>query len=92
MIVWCGAAFGYAFVLGFSEITLRFRDAIRDRGVVGSWTAKLMECPACIGFWIGVSGAAFGVTGNHYNPILFGFFTCGTNLILGRITGLIDEG
>jgi hypothetical protein len=89
-------AFGFAYVLGYSRITLRARELIFDKaGAFGQWFVRLIECPACLGFWLGV------FVGSRVHPvemrrwlfmICFAFFTAGSNYALGKWTGLIREG
>lgn len=99
------AAFGLAFILGFSKISLPVRMWI-DPGskvttflrLIRLFILTLIECPACLGFWTGFLYGlwVFGV----FEPPIFdgastsfavmlGLYTCGTNFILGRVTGLV---
>lgn len=55
------AAFGLAYIVGHSAISLPFRMAV-DPGpdvnspakVFWAWFLMLIECPACFGFWTGL--------------------------------------
>ena len=81
------AAFGVAFTVGHSEITLGAREALDRRGIVARWVVRLMECPACLGFHLGWIYAL--AVGSEFHPVTLAFLTCGSNFILGRLTGLI---
>ena len=58
-------------------------------GPFGDFLCKLLECPACFGFW---TGAIFGLTvrGDSF-PTAFwlGLAVSGSNFILSRLTRLI---
>lgn len=98
------AAFGYAFVVGHSKISLpareklaeiAFEEGLRQRKSVASWFLALIECPACIGFWIGLfSGAGLSwyrdtaALGCILASVFLAFYTCGMNFILARLTNL----
>jgi hypothetical protein len=92
------AAFGIAYVLGYSKITLQGREWLSTFGTVGKWAVALLECPACLGFWIGCLATILksGIPGEPllaFSALHLGFFTCGTNFLLAKVTGLIlDEG
>lgn len=95
LAVYTLAAFGLAFVLGFAEITVAARDWLMKKGVVLQWFVKLLECPACVGFHIGlwyalVASPEFMVTLKG-GPVELAFFTAATNFVIGRSTGLIQE-
>lgn len=92
------AAFGFAYIMGYAKITLAGREWLTECGFIGRWAVALLECPACLGFWFGFF-ATILKSGIGDEPLLrltavhLGFFTCGTNFILARVTGLIlDEG
>lgn len=75
---------------GSSIRQVRTRESFSDS--LRWWVLLLMECPACLGFWIGLlygfsSRNEFGA-----NPLELGFFTCGSNLLLARMAGLMKEG
>lgn len=57
---------------------------------VGFWIVTLMECPACLGFWIGL------FAGIIYYPTAFeamagAFYTAGSNFLLARLTGIMPD-
>lgn len=61
------------------------------------WLLMLIECPACLGFWIGLFvGMAFpgvlptGVTGLRFAALECALFTCGSNLLLANWAGLME--
>ena len=90
------AAFGLAFVAGHSEISVQLRDWIHKRGRVGYWLVKMIECPACLGFHIGWIYALavrpdFLIIEPWKAAALLAFSTSGSNFVLGRITGLIED-
>jgi hypothetical protein len=60
------------------------------------WLLALLECPACLAFWLG-AGAAFTPIGDTFptgvsvaaTALLLGFANCGAVLALGLLTKLI---
>ncbi len=52
----------------------------------------LLECPACFGFWCGVAMAIIGSVPIEvrFNPVAWGLYTAGSNLILAKLTKIID--
>ena len=100
------AAFGLAYIIGHSAISLGVRENISwigRRGAPGklawvaTWFLALIECPACFGTWTGL------VVGALYPQIVpfalswplaslaLGLYSAGTGFILGKATGLIEE-
>lgn len=64
------------------------------------WFIRLIECPACLGFWTGALWTMHEqwqwrrVIGTEYvliEVIVNGFAICGVNFVLGALTGLIRE-
>lgn len=65
------AAFGLAYVVGHSSISLPFRmlldpgeDYTRPREALRAFVLTLAECPACFGFWTGACAGmlhAYGI-------------------------------
>jgi len=97
LFVYTMIAFGIAYVIGFSKITGWARQKLRSLGFVASWLVALAECPACLGFWIGVGAVVLGVDPLELKlepgPVIaFGFYTCGANLFLSLWSGLIYGG
>lgn len=63
--VWCLSVAGGGLVLTQSSLTQRFRGWLGQRpGRYSRFLFKLVSCPMCSGFWIGLIGAAIlGVRG-----------------------------
>ena len=102
LLVYTVSAFGLAYIVGHSKISLPFRQAWADTSMnvtgvsyaLRTFILDLVECPACFGFWIGLGAAIYGVVSGSY-PHVFLFvlplYTSGSNYIIGRMTGLIRE-
>lgn len=98
LLSWSVLAFGLAFIVGHSKISVPFRWWLADRrGAVSDWFLMLVECPPCVGFWAGIVGGvlwrapflpSFG--GRTLSPLLLALFTCGSNLLLAKLVGLLD--
>jgi len=93
MFVYCFAVLGFSYVLGFSKLTLPFREA-GAKNPVTKILVLLVECPACLGFWVGIAALIFRIDPLHlsvtiWNAIYFGLFTSGINLFLALRSGLI---
>lgn len=89
IIIWIAVAFGFAYGVGHSVVSLRARVWLAQfEGMY--WPLALVECPACLGFW---TGMIVGAVMSH--DALFalggGLFTMATNFMLGRMTGLIPH-
>lgn len=62
-----------------------------------AWLVELIECEKCLGFHLGwiyavACGPIFSLAHQPIaDAILLGFFTSGTNLLLGRITNMGHE-
>jgi len=91
--------FGFCYAVGHSKISLRPRE-ILSRRQPGIFLVELAECPACLGFWLGlILGIFFPSILSSFNgdlpnitiPIVLAFYTCGTGFLLGRLTGWIPE-
>jgi len=58
---------------------------------------ELIECPACLGFWVGLASGALWPSlvpfpvHRAVAALLLGMSTCGVNYLLGRLTGWIEE-
>lgn len=92
------AAFGFAFIVGHSKISLAFREWLAARGALGEWLASLLECPACLGFWIGIAAVFTGVIHvpldvpfgpKWFAALLFACATSGSNLLASKWVGLV---
>lgn len=107
LVIYTVAAFGLAYIVGFSKISLPVRNWI-DPGVpkivsfaelFRRFVLSLIECPACFGFWIGFWFAAYVPTPSLFPELKIKFFwmlmlacyTSGSNFILGNATRLITE-
>lgn len=92
--VYCFATFGLAFILGYSKIFEPFRAALWKAGPAGRFLVTLVECPGCLGWWVGVAAVIF-----HFDPfgwpltawhvIYAGLFTSGTTMFLAMRSGLV---
>lgn len=99
LVIYVGAAFGLAYIVGHSKISYPFRNWLGKRGALGAWLALLLECVACFGWW---TGFVIGFTGNSpvrewwpfmpgspwVHAIVLGLFTSGVNFLLGQRSGL----
>lgn len=100
LFVYTFAAFGLCYVVGHAQISQRARELAGDAIVrehdanhyctaaVMAWCLALIQCPACLGFWIGLLVGLFH--NDAPSPIALGFYTAGVNFILGKLTKLID--
>lgn len=94
------AAFGIAWVLGHSKITLAFRywlgGSVAENkppkfGRFGYWAISLIECPACLGFWTGLI-YAFAV-GEQWRFALTRAFAClVSNMLLSHALKIVRYG
>ena len=75
LLFYAVAAFGLAYIVGHSVISLPLRLAVdpgpeikTQRDVFWSWFLMLIECPACFGFWTGLfAGMLYAAAdGPHY--------------------------
>lgn len=90
--------FGLAYIVGHSTITKAVREKMygthSDIGPIRfarETIVELVECPACLGFWCGVAMAIIGSVPFEvrFNPVAWGLFTAGTNLVLAKLTKII---
>jgi len=118
LTIWTLAAFGLAYIIGHSTITLPFRTwligpmrldrQVNDQDQIVSehwapevwWRGKVvqfLECPACLGFWEGVAGGIWSAAAGGGSsavppwslPIAAALYTCATNFLLARASGLM---
>jgi hypothetical protein len=69
-----------------ADATMRIR---QPRGL-RYWIVTLIECPACLGFWIGlVAGAFYGRS--VLLAVAGAFYTAGSNFWIARATGLMPN-
>lgn len=114
-ILYVFASFGFAFVLGYSKISLPLRSWLATyekqtqlpwgdkwidnpkvlRALV-RWLLALLECPACVGFWLGLGSILTPIV--DFVPIsvspyllapFLGLTNLGACLALGMFVGLI---
>lgn len=80
--------FGFCYIVGHSVITLPLRKWIATKPF-SKWPLTLIECPACMSFWIGLAvGIWYPVLPQH--PIMFALLSCGTSAFLGLVSGLME--
>lgn len=99
-ILYCLLAFGVAYAVGQSTISLPFRKAIEPDGrhsqlyVMRTFFLLLIECPACLGFWLGMMFEACITVQlfelieapGLWHTLLYGTVTMSTNHFLGRLS------
>lgn len=114
LIIYSIAAFGLAYIIGHAQITNFIRIFFWEycwfegmRVETGGRypfriLVELMECPACLGWWIGFISGLVGLFTQYQDvqlihigppwifPVILGLYTSGTNFILGRYTRLIS--
>lgn len=85
------AAFGLAFIVGHSKVSLAPRKWMVKKGVAGWWLVQLLECPACWGFHTG--WIYWLVAKPDFAPGWFhlALFTTGSNFLLTKLSGLEGE-
>lgn len=97
--------FGFCWILADSKITRPVRMLIayfaeheaagRPTRVLASFLLALIECVACLGFYVGLGAGyelarAWGMV-TLPTMLALGLYTCGINYLLGRATGLLKE-
>lgn len=87
LILWTISVFGFAYVIGHSQISLTFREWLA-RQRFGLFLVQLLECPACSSFHVGWV-IALAHVGLLPNPFMSAFYFSGASFILARLTGLI---
>lgn len=102
-VLFAFAAFGLSYVLGHSTLSYPFRDSVYNFAMrkttqglggvalirwIALWFIKLIECPACLSFWIGFAFARYDGA-SWINAFGFGLSLCGTSLTLALTSGLI---
>ncbi len=96
LLVWTICAFALSWIVSSSHITLPFREALdtmKRKGIVGAgFFLTLLECVGCFGVWEGVGGFLIHLTPSELTTWwIAALFTCGTNLLLGKWVGLLDD-
>ena len=70
--------FGLAWVIADSKISYPLREWV---GARSSFLLDLLECPACLSFWLGAASALLSGWG-FVRSITFGFAATGCSLVL----------
>ena len=99
LFVWLLAAFGLAYIVGHSVISLPVRlylAGTEEVPGVSPGIVTLLECPACFGTWCGAIAGAFapqwfGTDSTWLGCALGACMTCGANYCLGRATGILPN-
>lgn len=95
LVLYTLSAFGFWYIVGASVISYPARAALRRLARSTDLLTTLLEllqCPACLGFWIGFV-AAF----TRYSPapgvdcFMLGLYTSATNLVIAHLTDLMPE-
>lgn len=96
LLIWFLLAFGFCYTVGHARVSLGVRTWMSGFPRL-TWFLLLIECPACLGFWVGLVGGLLlpmlppaPFQGWLAAPAL-GFATCAVGYILGRATGWIQE-
>jgi hypothetical protein len=93
---WFLVAFGLCYVVGHAKVSLGVREWLASHRRLRT-VVELIECPACLGFWLGLVG---GLCWPWLLPVgypqwasapLLGLATSASGYILGRATGWISE-
>jgi hypothetical protein len=80
-----GVVWGAAWAISDSKLTLPLRLAVVARFGDQSRIIQLLECPACLSFWLGIGAGGFMHMG-FLGAIAFGIFACGISFILAALT------
>ncbi len=84
-------SYGITQIIVYGEIFDPLRQFLKNKS---EWFGKLVSCPMCTGFWVGVF--LFGVNGltelfkfeyNYINALLLGGLSSGTSYILNMVFG-----
>lgn len=98
LAIYCLAAFGLAFIVGSSKITLALRNKIAGSPTktlgwsraLRAFFVELIECAACFGFWEGLA-AVFFFSSLVPHWWMLPLLTSGVNLLLAKVAGLMNE-
>lgn len=89
--------FGIAYCAGHAKISLPFRTWLAkisgpDETTAGNWLLALIECPACLSWWLGLVSWLFRLTPPHlFSWWASAFYCCATSLLLAKLAGLDDD-
>ena len=98
LLIYAITVFGFEYIVGRSVISQFPREIYADvfqKSNIALFLLALIECPACLGFWIGLIVAlkwplyAASLIASD-SVLLFAIFTSGTSLILGKLTRVMD--
>lgn len=96
---WTISVLGVVYVAGHSQISLPIRAWIHDAPgtLLGPRriAVELVECPVCLGAWLGAAGGylaadRLGVAATA-SVVVGAAYTAGAMLILGRATGIMPS-
>lgn len=79
ILTWA-AIWGASWVIADSKISLPVRFWVAERTRL-HWLLDLLECPACLSFWIGLA-VAFLLLDLRWLAIPFALASCGISLVL----------
>lgn len=86
------AAFGTAYIAGHAKISLFIRQWLFDTKFKPfRYLVELIECPACLGFWLGVIGWLVRPNPTVSDALIAGCFVSGSNALLGFWSGLMQR-
>jgi len=90
LLVYAVSAFGLAWCISNSKVSYPLRLRLAEAGSV--WMLALLECPACLGWWLGIfayfASSTPAALGQWWTA---GLFTMASNLLLAKLAGLLDE-
>lgn len=92
LVFYVVAAFGFAYIVGHAVVSRSIREALWEAGEVAPivrWLVALVECPACLGFWVGLFVGLY--LGWGPSALALALFTSGSNLLLGKLTRLMPS-
>lgn len=96
LVLYSLSLFGFCYGLGQSALTLPIR-VYFSRWNWMKWPLTLIECPACLSYWIGtlvafiwptetitIAGPVFG------SVLVFSFLSAGIAAVIGLFTGIME--
>jgi len=99
LVAYLLTTFGFCYVVGHSKISLPVRELL-SKALLGRMLLALVECPACLGWWVGLLTAGsyppltpFPVFPHEtwLNVFAWAFATCGAHYLLACWSGWISE-
>ena len=103
LVFYSVAMFGLAYIVGHATISRGIRErlfaqeagsdeAVSSMRYIVRVFVYMLECPACFGFWTGLTTALFGWTvfDLPMSLIAWGLYTAGSNFIIAKTTKLIS--